>query len=412
MVGAVGKPRWIDAKKVIREQRSIGRGVSFHQSIPDHRFQRDEEVHFQITHPTSVARPTSSRLAVLTRVPVRRGRRLYADAMSAEVVLPAGDDLQTTIDWFADIAGFKMTMITPADEPRISVLSGHGLTIRLDSSASGPSGSIRIPDTDPRTVTAPNGTTVQFVTTQDRLELPKNAAEFVHSRFADADFGAGRAGMQYRDLIPNRQGGRFIASHIAIPEGGPVPDYVHHHHVRFQMIFCHTGWADLVYEDQGPPFRMQAGDCVLQPPHIRHRVLATSDRFEVVEIGCPAVHDTLRDHELELPTAVVDVDRDFGGQRFVWHRAEGAISNPRPDGSTFTNFGIDAATDGLATVGIVDQPSSLDSAFELLFWFVRSGNALLDGEPVTARDAITFAPGHSHALTEISPDFQVLQVQL
>ena len=83
----------------------------------------------------------------------------------------------------------------------------------------------------------------------------------------------GRAGMIYRDLLPDRQGGRFIASHITIPDGGPVPDYVHHHDVRFQVIHCVRGWVDVVYEDQGPPFRMHAGDTVLQPPHIRHRVL-------------------------------------------------------------------------------------------------------------------------------------------
>jgi hypothetical protein len=48
--------------------------------------------------------------------------------------------------------------------------------------------------------------------------------------------------MQYRDLLPSRLGGRYIASHIRIPDGGPVPDYVHYHRVRFQMIFCKAGW--------------------------------------------------------------------------------------------------------------------------------------------------------------------------
>ena len=30
--------------------------------------------------------------------------------------------------------------------------------------------------------------------------------------------------MHYRDLIPSRLGGSIIASHIRIPDGGPVPD--------------------------------------------------------------------------------------------------------------------------------------------------------------------------------------------
>ncbi len=202
--------------------------------------------------------------------------------------------------------------------------------------------------------------------------------------------------MGYRDLIPNRQGGRFIASHISIPEGGPVPDYVHHHHIRFQMIFCHAGWADLVYEDQGPAFRIEAGDCVLQPPHIRHRVLATSDEFEVVEIGCPAVHDTLRDHDLALPTTTINSERDFDGQRFVWHQASASTAEVREDGSQFTNFGIDSATDGLATVGIVDAPKRIATDFEFLFWFVRSGTATLDEATLNLRDSVTFVPGQAY----------------
>jgi hypothetical protein len=43
----------------------------------------------------------------------------------------------------------------------------------------------------------------------------------------------------------------MIASHIRIPDGGPVPDMVHFHKVGFQLIFCIKGWVDVVYEDQG-----------------------------------------------------------------------------------------------------------------------------------------------------------------
>ena len=47
----------------------------------------------------------------------------------------------------------------------------------------------------------------------------------------DGDWVVGRAGMLYRDLLPGRLGGCFIASHIRIPEVGPVPDNVHFHQV-------------------------------------------------------------------------------------------------------------------------------------------------------------------------------------
>ncbi|MGI9610927.1 MAG: cupin domain-containing protein [Acidimicrobiia bacterium] len=343
---------------------------------------------------------------------------------SSQVVVPC-DELQSTVDWFLANTGFRMVLIRPADDPSIAVLDGYGISIRLDrEAADGPSSLLLAVDELPsdRVVTAPNGTVIQFVLSDPPFDLPPNRSEFVSSRSADADFSTGRAGMTYRDLIPARQGGRFIASHIRIPEGGPVPDYVHHHHIRFQMIFCHQGWADLVYEDQGPQFRFEAGDCVLQPPHIRHRVLATSDAFEVVEIGCPAEHDTLRDNEMTLPTSSIDRDRDFGGQRFVWHRAASAVADPwHSPGFDFINFGIDQATDGLATVGIVRageeaEIGSFSNDSEFLFWFVRAGAATLtrNGEdsPIGPRDAITFAPDETYSLTDVSPDLELLEVKL
>src|SRR5204863_7610986 len=106
-------------------------------------------------------------------------------------------------------------------------------------------------------------------------------------RSGDGTSVAGRAGMQYRDLVPGRLGGRFIASQIRIPNGGPVADYVHYHRVRFQILYFRRGWVRVVYEDQGAAFVMHAGDCVLQPPTIRHRVLEASSELEVIEIGAP-----------------------------------------------------------------------------------------------------------------------------
>ena len=91
--------------------------------------------------------------------------------------------------------------------------------------------------------------------------------------------------MRYRDLVPDRQGGRFIASHIRIDAAGEVPDYVHYHRVHFQFLYCRRGRVRVVYEDQGPPFDFVAGDCILQPPGIRHRVLECSAGLEVVEVS-------------------------------------------------------------------------------------------------------------------------------
>ena len=101
----------------------------------------------------------------------------------------------------------------------------------------------------------PNGTRIEIAAAPPPLVLPPLQASFVLSRIGDdAQWTTGRAGMRYRDLIPDRQGGRFIASHIQIPNGGSVPDYVHFHNIHFQMIYCYKGWVRLVYEDQGPAF--------------------------------------------------------------------------------------------------------------------------------------------------------------
>ena len=134
---------------------------------------------------------------------------------------------------------------------------------------------------------------------------------------------------------------------------GSVDDMVHYHTVGFQLIFCHRGWVRLVYEDQGPPFVLGAGDCVIQPPEIRHRVLESSAGFEVIEIGVPAEHLTTIDHEMELPTPHFRPDREFQGTKFVLHREAEAVWGPwRIPGFEARETGIGEATKGVAGVQV------------------------------------------------------------
>ena len=223
---------------------------------------------------------------------------------------------------------------------------------------------------------------------------------------------AGRAGMVYRDLIPDRVGGAFIASHISSPEGGPVPDYVHHHDIRFQMIFCHAGWVKVVYEDQGDPFVMRPGDCVIQPPGIRHRVLESGDGLEVVEIGAPAEHDTHREHDLELPNGVGDPLREWNGQRFLRHQyAEDKWVESPNAGWELQHFGVEEATGGVAAVrlarAIEATPPLRTHELELFFGFVRSGE--LDYirpsgvTTVAAGQAVVVPAGEEFALGASTP---------
>ena len=304
----------------------------------------------------------------------------------AEVVVPCLD-LDQTLSFFIENLGFRVEMITPADNPKMAIVSGYGLRLCLRSGGSGKDIFLRLHSTDRKsqTLQAPNGTTIEIINPSVGVELPELRESLVVTPLtSDASWTVGRAGMRYRDLIPSRLGGVFIASHIHIPNGGPVPDYVHYHRIKFQMIYCKSGWVRVVYEDQGEPFVMHAGDCVLQPPEIRHRVLESSDNLEVIEIGAPAEHETFAEHQITLPTAQLKPDRDFSGQRFVRHVAEQSPWLPwRYSGFEARNTGIDTATSGYASAMTVRAKKSAvitesKHQHELMFMFILSGSATLE----------------------------------
>ncbi len=312
---------------------------------------------------------------------------------SAQIVIPCSQ-LDATFAALTEQLGFRVEMISPADAPTTAVVSGFGVTLRLESTLLR---KIEMPvlrlmaDQPPSSITVP-GICIEWVRRDAAIQIPGARQEFTIARNAPAEtWTTGRAGMQYRDLIPGRFGGRFIASHIRIPDGGPVPDYVHFHDIRFQMIFCKAGWVRVVYEDQGEPFVMHAGDCVLQPPQIRHRVLEASAGLEVIEIGCPAIHDTHADHTLLLPTPQVRALREFGGQRFVRHIAAESRWMPWTwmgrDSAGFEaqDSGINAATHALAAARIVRAARAAYTPLashdgELLFLFLLKGALHLRSE--------------------------------
>lgn len=353
-----------------------------------------------------------------------------AGIAAAQVVLPC-DELDATLAFFTDRLGFRVEMIVPADDPSTAVLVGHGTRVRLERGRAGDPGSLRLLCDDPiafgdgtRSLTAPNGTAVELVAADPPLDVPDLVPSFVLSRAdEEASWHVGRAGMRYRDLIPDRLGGRFIASHIHIPDGGPVPDYVHFHKIRFQMIFCRRGWARLVYEDQGEPFLLSAGDCVLQPPQIRHRVLESSPGLEVVEIGCPAVHETHADPSTSLPTGAHRPDRDFGGQRFVRHQREGATWHPwRIGGFEQRSIGFEQGTDGLAEARVVRPAGPIDERphrheAEFVFLFLLDGSLSLDAAEhgaydLVSGDSVVLPSGSPYRLSSPSADLELLEVTL
>lgn len=356
---------------------------------------------------------------------------------SAQVVLPCKEPISATIGFFT-AHGFAVRTIMPADHPSMAVLQGHGLTIRLQVGAAAAPGRLRLLSADvvePYEQVAPNGTIVEFVPAQVPLQLPALVEEFVVTRAPSADqqygdsFGEGRAGLRYRDLIPSRLGGRFIASHILIEHGGPVNDYVHFHNVRFQMIYCHRGWVRVAYEDQGEPLLMHEGDCFLQPSTIRHRVLEASDRMMVIEIGCPAEHETWGDPDTTLPTDTHNAARGFGadGHRFVFHQAANATWAPsRFAGYETRDTGIGTATDGVAgvrvfrpTKGLRNSAPSVTTShnWEFQFHFVLDGAITLQregDEPMRLQvgDSFVVPANVAYTLSEATTDAQLLDVTL
>ena len=349
---------------------------------------------------------------------------------TAEMLLTC-NNLNETLQFFTDKLGFKMESIAPAEKPSLAVISGYGIRILLEPGKNPRTGSINLLCSEPASVadgklklTAPNGTIVNLIEANPSLNIQKVKQTFLLTKMKTSDqWSEGRAGMWYRDLIPDRQGGYAVASHIRILDGGPVPDYVHYHKILFQMIYCYKGWARLIYEDQGEPFIIEAGDCVLQPPQIRHQVLESSPGMEVIELTCPADHETCVDHEIKLPTSLVDPERLFNGQHFIRHEAAKAEWKPwRMEGFEARDIGIASATDGLVGVRVahpVGQPQTgfVSHDADLLFMFLLNGSAELncdqmDSELLTAGDSFIVPSSMKHSLSKCSEDMEVLEVVL
>lgn len=344
----------------------------------------------------------------------------------AEIRLPT-QELRDDLPFYTKTLGMRLDMIYPADNPEVAVLSGHGLRIRIEKGAVEPAGTLRILTDDPdafaggaRVLTAPNGTRIEIDDLNPALILPATQHAFVVRRLADqAPWVIGRAGMEYRDLIPTRLGGAMIASHIRVPDG-PVPDMVHFHKVGFQLIFCVAGWVDVLYEDQGGILRIQAGDCFIQPPGIRHKVLH-SEGVQVVEIGVPADHVTEIDHEMTLPTAALRPDREWDGQRFVHNiGAQGRFAPYRIPGFVARDTTINTNTRGVASV-MVARPTGVAPWTrhhgDILFGFVMSGAMTLHGQDkdpfrLTVGDAFVIPPEMATCYADCTDDLQLLEVSL
>jgi len=138
---------------------------------------------------------------MLMAMATQGSRRIRA----AEVVLPCGD-LEGTIDFCVERLGFAILSIAPADAPRVAVITGRGLRLRLERSGRGEPGLCRLGSEDGRLeeLVAPNGTRIELVP-EDPEVCVVPSGEPVTSLAASRDCELLNVGMQ-NATPPNRKG--------------------------------------------------------------------------------------------------------------------------------------------------------------------------------------------------------------
>lgn len=120
------------------------------------------------------------------------------------------------------------------------------------------------------------------------MKEPNSASGFCLARAGEAHFESGlRSFFEYRDLgIKDATDGRFQAHVIRALPGKSEGTGTHWHELEFQLVYILKGWITFDYEGVGT-VTLQPGDCVHQPPGIRHTELDHSDDLELLEITMP-----------------------------------------------------------------------------------------------------------------------------
>ena len=119
--------------------------------------------------------------------------------------------------------------------------------------------------------------------------------KFAINKASEAVWAPGlREIFEYRDLgWKDSSNGDYVA-HIVKANGKEMSDEVQEWHVHdctFQFVMVLEGWAEFEYEGQGI-HRIEKGDVINQRPGIRHREIACSEDFQVLEIVSPASFET------------------------------------------------------------------------------------------------------------------------
>lgn len=128
------------------------------------------------------------------------------------------------------------------------------------------------------------------------MTAPTQRFHVSHHRDEDFKVDGLRPYAAYRDLGAAAATGGLAQAHVIRHAPGTTADQRvsnrHFHDVQFQMIYVLKGWIRSEFEGEGV-HTFTAGSSWVQPPGIKHKVLATSDDMELLEIILPAEFNTV-----------------------------------------------------------------------------------------------------------------------
>ena len=102
-----------------------------------------------------------------------------------------------------------------------------------------------------------------------------------------------RAAFAYRDLgITLATAGRVGADTSRLTGLSKDFSEPHFHKLRCHIVYVTKGWVKIEYEGHGT-VRLKVGDCVYQPPRIRHRLVDASGDVEILQVTIPAGVETV-----------------------------------------------------------------------------------------------------------------------
>ena len=142
----------------------------------------------------------------------------------------------------------------------------------------------------------------------------------------------------------------------------------------------------------------------------------------MIEVSCPAEHETYTDHLFELPNSKTDPSRNFSGQRFLFFQGEKTAWEKHPSGGLFQDTGIASATLGIAEVRVLRPENNKSNNTrshqgELLFYFVLKGSMELNLEEqgtssFSEGDSASIPSGLNYSFGKVSENTEILEVHM